>query len=60
MEVEALAYVDIQVSTRLPLRRPLIPQHDALTVIDDVEQGVVGHEDIWVSGVSPPSSAQIC
>jgi hypothetical protein len=23
-----------------------------LSVFDDVEQGVVGHEDIWISGVS--------
>jgi hypothetical protein len=29
-------------------------KHDALAVFDDVEQGVVPKEDVWISGVSPP------
>lgn len=28
-------------------------QHDALAVFDDVEQGIVQQEDIWVSAVCP-------
>ncbi|WWC61384.1 uncharacterized protein I303_103967 [Kwoniella dejecticola CBS 10117] len=36
IQVESLSYVDIQ--------------HDALAVFDDVEQGIILSEDIWISG----------
>ncbi|KAL7422129.1 hypothetical protein Q5752_002772 [Cryptotrichosporon argae] len=42
-KIRALPYVDIQ--------------HDALTVFDDVEQGVVAAEDVWVSGYRAGSSS---
>ncbi|RXK38495.1 hypothetical protein M231_04261 [Tremella mesenterica] len=43
MQVHSLSYVDIQ--------------HNTLTVIDDVEQGVVVDEDIWVSCYQAGSSS---
>ncbi|ORX39635.1 WD40-repeat-containing domain protein [Kockovaella imperatae] len=43
MDIRPLPYIDIQ--------------HDALSVFDDVEQGVVGSEDIWVSGYKAGSSS---
>ncbi|KAK8870006.1 hypothetical protein IAR55_000576 [Kwoniella newhampshirensis] len=42
-DVQHLAYVDIQ--------------HDALAVFDDVEQGVVLREDIWISGYKAGSTS---
>ncbi|OCF55155.1 hypothetical protein L486_07266 [Kwoniella mangroviensis CBS 10435] len=43
IDIENLAYVDIQ--------------HDALAVFDDIEQGVVLSEDIWVSGYKAGESS---
>ncbi|WVW83404.1 hypothetical protein I302_105423 [Kwoniella bestiolae CBS 10118] len=43
LEVENLSYVDIQ--------------HDALAVFDDIEQGVVLSEDIWISGYKAGESS---
>ncbi|WWD10413.1 hypothetical protein V865_008549 [Kwoniella europaea PYCC6329] len=43
IDIENLAYVDIQ--------------HDALAVFDDVEQGVILSEDIWISGYKAGESS---
>jgi hypothetical protein len=55
MSIRALPYVDIQVGYILVeiamSTDECTFQHDALSVFDDVEQGTVHHEDIWVSGV---------
>jgi len=52
MSIQHLPYIDIQVSLELDRMRSDSRQHDALSVFDDVEQGVVAQEDIWVSAVS--------
>lgn len=56
MEIQSLPYVDIQVrmTTQRGVMVWLTMKHDALAVFDDVEQGVVSKEDVWISGVSPP------
>ena len=58
-DIISLPYIDIQVSLLMMIAtceadNRICTQHDALAVFDDVTQGTVHHEDIWISGVHQP------